>query len=56
MIDHISVAVRDLRTTRLGDSGKPLVLLFGAVALLLAIAVSNVAGPGMKTKPSTTAM
>jgi predicted permease len=38
-----SVLVRDLKAARLGDSGKPLVLLFGAVALLLTITVTNVA-------------
>jgi putative ABC transport system permease protein len=38
-----SATVRDLKSTRLGDSGKPLVLLFGAVALLLSITVTNVA-------------
>ena len=36
-----SATVRDLKAARLGDSGKPLVLLFGAVALLLAITVTN---------------
>jgi putative ABC transport system permease protein len=38
-----SASVRDLKQTRLGDSGKPLILLFGAVALLLSITVTNVA-------------
>jgi putative ABC transport system permease protein len=38
-----SATVRDLKQARLGESGKPLVLLFGAVALLLAITVTNVA-------------
>ena len=37
-----SATVRDLKAARLGDAGKPLVLLFGAVALLLAITVTNV--------------
>src|SRR3954469_23028067 len=38
-----SASVRDLKQTRLGHAGKPLLLLFGAVALLLSITVSNVA-------------
>jgi putative ABC transport system permease protein len=38
-----SVGVHDLKDARLGDAGKPLVLLFGAVALLLSITVTNVA-------------
>lgn len=39
-----SVAVNDLKKQRLGDSGGALLLLFGAVALLLSITVTNVAG------------
>lgn len=38
-----SALVADLKEYRVGDSRKPLVLLFGAVALLLLITVSNVA-------------
>jgi putative ABC transport system permease protein len=38
-----SVTVADLKALRLGDSGGPLLLLFGAVALLLSITVTNVA-------------
>ena len=39
-----SVDVRDLKEVRVGDYRRPLVLVFGAVALLFAIAVANVAG------------
>lgn len=38
-----SALVGDLKEYRVGDARKPLVLLFGAVALLLLITVSNVA-------------
>ncbi|MBZ5729225.1 MAG: ADOP family duplicated permease [Acidobacteriia bacterium] len=38
-----SAAVGDFKEARVGEAGKPLVLLFGAVTLLLAIAISNVA-------------
>jgi predicted permease len=38
-----SASVTDLKQLRLGDAGKPLLLLFGAVALLLSITVTNVA-------------
>jgi predicted permease len=38
-----SALVDDLKEARVGDARKPLVLLFGAVALLLLITVSNVA-------------
>jgi predicted permease len=38
-----SAIVKPLKEARLGDSAKPLFLLFGAVALLLLITVSNVA-------------
>jgi predicted permease len=38
-----SVMVKPLKEARLGDSAKPLFLLFGAVGLLLLITVSNVA-------------
>jgi putative ABC transport system permease protein len=38
-----SVNLQDLKAARLGDAGKPMLLLFGAVALLLSITVSNVA-------------
>ena len=38
-----SAVVGDFREFRVGDAGKPLVLMFGAVALLLLITVSNVA-------------
>jgi len=40
---HWSVTITDLKKARLGDSGGPLLLLFGAVALLLSITVTNVA-------------
>jgi putative ABC transport system permease protein len=39
-----SATVTDLKKLRLGDAGGRLLLLFGAVALLLSIAVTNVAG------------
>ncbi len=38
-----SVMMKPLKQARLGDSAKPLFLLFGAVALLLLITVTNVA-------------
>jgi putative ABC transport system permease protein len=38
-----SVTVADLKKVRLRDAGGPLLLLFGAVALLLSITVTNVA-------------
>ncbi|MGB9457848.1 MAG: ABC transporter permease [Bryobacteraceae bacterium] len=38
-----SVMMKSLQQARLGDSAKPLFLLFGAVALLLLITVTNVA-------------
>jgi putative ABC transport system permease protein len=39
-----SADVRDLREVRVGEYRRPLILVFGAVALLFAIAVANVAG------------
>lgn len=39
-----SVVLQDLKEARVGTSGKPLVVLFGAVGLLLLITVTNVAG------------
>jgi putative ABC transport system permease protein len=39
-----SVSLKDLKDTRIGDSGQALLLLFGSVALLLFITVTNVAG------------
>jgi putative ABC transport system permease protein len=38
-----SAEVGDFKDARVGDAGKPLLLLFGAVALLLLITISNVA-------------
>ena len=38
-----SVSVADLKAFRVGDSARPLLLLFGAVGLLLAITVTNAA-------------
>ena len=38
-----SVSVESLKDFRVGDAGRPLLLLFGAVALLLAITVTNAA-------------
>jgi predicted permease len=39
-----SVDVRDLKDVRVGTFRRPLVVVFGAVALLFAIAIANVAG------------
>jgi len=39
-----SADVRDMKQIRVGDHRRPLVLVFGAVAILFAIAVANVAG------------
>ena len=39
-----SAEIRDLKEVRVGDYRRPLFLVFGAVALLFAIAVANVAG------------
>ena len=39
-----SVDVLDLKATRIGDSRRPLLLVFAAVALLFAISVANIAG------------
>ena len=39
-----SADVLDLKTTRIGDYRRPLLLVFGAVALLFAISVANIAG------------
>ena len=39
-----SAEIRDMREMRIGDHRRPLVLVFGAVAILFAIAVANVAG------------
>ena len=39
-----SVELRELKEVRVGEYRRPLVLVFGAVALLFAIAVANVAG------------
>jgi putative ABC transport system permease protein len=39
-----SVDVLDLKATRIGDYRRPLLLVFGAVALLFAISVANIAG------------
>lgn len=39
-----SVDVRDLREVRVGEYRRPMFLVFGAVALLFAIAIANVAG------------
>ena len=39
-----TVDVLDLKATRIGDYRRPLLLIFGAVALLFAISVANIAG------------
>jgi predicted permease len=39
-----SAAIRDMKAARVGDAARPLVLLFGAVAMLLLLTVTNVAG------------